>query len=365
MIPPPQNLVLELPGRQGGCPQRCRHCLHRNVEPFPAPPLSHEEIVRILEQGRALGIEELNIYPHNDEISLPPYASHRYLELGARLGYRVKTVTSGAHPAGVARLLPVLHRLAVSVDALDSDTYGALRDRRAHAPLLETLRRLRTYRRDHPELMLTGLLMVNRATIDSARERVARLAELDMFTKIKLLEMLPIGGARELRHEALDHAAHLRRLAAIKREFEPLVHIGLPLWRIKVGRRGCQLGAKDLVIGPEGQLSGCTLLFYLNEHVGDIRTAGSLSRAWREIFHPLREKAARPAARICRACPFHQDDLCWGGCLARAKIFGHTAEIQRSCGFRDVEQARALYERYLKDPGLDPKLPFPLNLENL
>ena len=340
----------------------CKHCLHRHVRPTEAASLSHSEIVRILEEGRELGVGHLNIYPHNDEISLPPYASHRYLELGRTLGYRVKTVTSAAHPEGVARILPHLHRLAVSVDALDPRVYGALRDAKSHPPLLETLQLLRSYRYAHPELKLTALVMVNRSSIHSARDRVEQLAELNIFTKIKILEMLPLGGAADMRDDTLDRREFLARLASIKQEFEPRVHIGTPLWRIKQGRRGCELGVKDLVIGPEGQLAGCALLFYLNDHLGTIREAGSVARAWREFMHPLREKANSPAEGICLKCPFYLNDLCWGGCLARVRIFGHDAEIARSCGFRTVEDARNMFDRFRAHPGLDPKLPFPLNL---
>ena len=105
-LPPPHNLVLELSGREGGCPMGCRHCLHRQMAPSPSPLLDAGEVQRLLVQGRDMGIAQLNVSLHDDDVSLPPHGLHPLLVLAHGLGYRVKTVTNGADPEGVRLMLP-------------------------------------------------------------------------------------------------------------------------------------------------------------------------------------------------------------------------------------------------------------------
>ncbi|MBD3792656.1 MAG: hypothetical protein IE889_00650 [Campylobacterales bacterium] len=70
IIEPPKCLILELPSQRADCPIKCLHCIHKSVKSSPYPKLVHNEIIKILKEGRQIGIEYLNIYPHNDEISL-------------------------------------------------------------------------------------------------------------------------------------------------------------------------------------------------------------------------------------------------------------------------------------------------------
>lgn len=279
MLPPPENLVVEIPGTPGGCSARCRHCIHRNVVPGDAPDLTDAEIVDLLTQGRAMGIPHLNIYPHQDDLCYVP--------------------------AG---------RLA----------------------------RVAAARAKNPALRVHALVMVNRGTLDGIEERVARLVTLDLFQKIKMLELLPIGEAESRGDDALWEHAELDRLAALKARYAGQVRIGTPLWRVEAGgRRGCRLGHKDLVVGPQGQIAACTLLFYLNQILGNVRER-PLAETWRTRFAHLRHKQTRPIPVGCRSCALYEQDLCWGGCLARRLIFGDEAEIARSCGVRDPDASRAL-----------------------
>lgn len=102
---PPKTLVLELPSPRETCPMACLHCIHKNVTPSSYPKLTHNEIVKLLKEGKAMGIEFLNIYPHNDEISLDPMHAFSYIKLGHELGYKVKTVSNGANPKSIEKLL--------------------------------------------------------------------------------------------------------------------------------------------------------------------------------------------------------------------------------------------------------------------
>jgi radical SAM protein with 4Fe4S-binding SPASM domain len=314
--------------------------------PADAPDLSDAEVLELLAQGRAMGIPHLNLYPHQDDLSWQPIA--RIVPLfahAAALGFRVKTVTNGANPEAIERLLPFLHRIAISVDAMDAGTYGHLRDTALHDAMVETLARVAAARARNTDLRVHALVLVSRSTLEGIEERVARLVDLDLFQKIKLLELLPIGEAAARAPDALWEPGQLERLAALKARYAGRVRIGTPLWRVEAGgRRGCRLGSKDLVVGPQGQIAACTLLFYLNQILGDVRER-PLAATWRSRFEHLRHKEARGVPLGCRACALYEQDLCWGGCLARRLIFGDEAEIARSCGVRDPDAGRALYLR--------------------
>ena len=159
--------------------------------------------------------------------------------------------------------------------------------------------------------------------------------------------MLPIGGARRIENQALTQKSELNRLAMIKKRYQLQgVRVGVPLWRIENMHRGCRLGSKDFVIGPRGEMAGCTLLYYLSYLSGNIHTT-TLAEAWQTTFAVFRDKVLRPVADICHICPFYQADLCWGGCLARGLIFGHEAEVRRSCGIQTAEEAHRLYQEYI------------------
>ena len=348
MVSPPENLVLEI-SAQGGdlCPVRCRHCIHRNVGHSAYPKLSPTQILDVIEQGKDLGVKCLNIYPHQGDVALGEQDEiTEYLRLARNLGLQVKSITSGINPRGVERLLPLLDRLAISVDALDPQTYGVFRSPANFTGLLETLTLLHAYKRIRPDLCLTALVMVSKQTLDSIERRVAEIIELGIFSKIKLLEVLPIGGASAMRAQALLEKSFLLRLADVQRRYQKEgLRIGVPLWRVKNHSRGCRLGSKDLVVGPHGELAGCSLLLYLNQFTGNLHEV-PLSEAWRHNFQRFREKASREVALLCKACPFYQEDLCWGGCLARGDIFGREAEISRSCGVRSVKEAGLLYDRF-------------------
>jgi radical SAM protein with 4Fe4S-binding SPASM domain len=365
MPTPPTNLILEIPSQLGdSCPVECKHCIHRNVVASAEPKLTPDQILDLIQQGRDMGVEYVNIYPHQGDISLePPDEILAYFRCAQTLGLKTKSVTSGMNPLRLEQVLPFISRLALSVDALDEPTYSTLRPVRNYNGLMNSLELLKVYRKSGKEIFITALVMVNRMTIDNIEQRVADIVALGLFNKIKLLEMLPIGGARRLKSQALARKSDLQRLAMIKKNYQHQgLRVGVPLWRIEADRRGCQLGGKDLVVGPRGELAGCTLMFYLNHQTGNVHSV-CLEKAWRDNFAWFREKSKRPVADVCHACPFFQADLCWGGCLARGIIFGHDAEVQRACGVRTPDDARRLYEQYLLASQHGSGSMFPLNAE--
>lgn len=344
---PPKTLVLELPSPQQTCPMACLHCIHKNVKTSSYPALEHNEIVKLLKEGKTMGVEFLNIYPHNDEISLDPIHAFPYIQLGHQLGYKIKTVSNGANPQGVKKLLPYLYRIALSVDAVDIKTYASMRHSQYHQGLLKSIKMVKKYK-EHHALKATALIVVNKETLPQIEKEVESIYQLNVFDKIKILEMLPIGSAKTLSHQALKSRDDLTRLTTLRQAYQEKVDIGTPLWRVrKEQQRGCLLGYKDLVIGPHGQLAGCSLLFYLNTLVGNVRDYKTLQEAWEKGFDAFRHKENFVVDPICKRCVFYKHDLCWGGCGARSAIFGSTNEIQRSCGIQSAEQSKELYEAYL------------------
>lgn len=310
----------------------CRHCIHQAVPEGPEAELSQSELEALVRGARVVGAPLLTAYPHRGDASLDGGELAGLLALARGLGLQTKTLTSGADPAGVARLLPLLDRLAVSVDALDAEGYAAFRPPANHPALLETLRVLSAHRRRSGGPLLTALVMVGRSTLGSVGRRVAEIADLRLFHKIKVQEVLPLGRAEALRGEALDLPEELQRLAHLRDRWSSWgLRVGAPLWRLRPGGRGCRLGQKDVVVGPRGQLAGCTLMLYLGETVGSSR-GGSLPSLWEEAFARYRRREARPVPAACGACAHYRSDRCWGGCLARRRIFGDAAELARSCG---------------------------------
>lgn len=347
-VEPPKTLVLELPSPREACPIACLHCIHKNVKNSKENPLTHDEIVKILHEGKEMGIEFLNIYPHDDEISLEPMHALPYVKLGYELGYKVKTVSSGTNPEGIKKLLPYLYRIALSVDAVDVRKYVSMRHQQFHNGLIESMKVVKEYRETNT-LKATALVVVNKDTLATIEQEVEEIYQLDMFTKIKVLEMLPIGSAKSLSYKELDSKEHLDKLSKLRDKYEKKVDIGTPLWRVRKDKeRGCQLGYKDMVIGPSGQLSGCTLLFYLNEFVGNIRAHETLGIAWEKAFNIFRHKENFVVDPLCKSCAFYKHDLCWGGCGARAMMFGQKRELKRSCGIESAEHSEKLYALYLK-----------------
>ncbi len=347
-INPPKTLVLELPSPRETCPMACLHCIHKNVENSSYPKLSHDEIVKLLKEGREMGIEFLNIYPHNDEISLEPMHSFEYIKLGYKLGYKVKTVSNGANPNGIKKLLPYLYRIALSVDAIDVKTYSSMRLSKYHKSLLKSMQIVQEYRETH-SLYTTALIVVNKETLGNIEQEVKNIYNLNMFDKIKILELLPIGSAKTLKHQALNEKNDLDYLSKLRQDYKNKIDIGTPLWRIrKDSQRGCQVGYKDMVIGPHGQLAGCSLLFYLNNLVGNLRAYNTLNEAWKKAFDFFRHKKNFLVTPMCKSCAFYKHDLCWGGCGARAIMFGVDKELERSCSIRSQEESEELYNTYLK-----------------
>lgn len=347
MIKPPKNLIIEVAGRETGCPMQCKHCLHKSKIDAKYPPLTEQQIFEIIQQGKNYHIEFLNLYPHDDEISFPPYYAHQFLKYGHKSGFKVKTVSNGANPEGIERMLPFLYRLAISVDSLDPERYAEFREQERLQALRDTLDLLHQYQKTHT-INLTALILIDQNTIDSLDKTIPEILNLNLFNKIRIQELLPVGNGENLSNQVLDASPLTEKLVQLTHTYASVIDFGTPLWRVKSKGRSCRLGYKDMVIGPAGQLAGCSLLFCINHLSGNIQEFGSLAAAWEVGFADFRNKANRLLPSICHDCELFQHDLCWGGCLARALIFGYPTEIDRSCGIQNHDDSVKLYQQYLE-----------------
>jgi radical SAM protein with 4Fe4S-binding SPASM domain len=233
-----------------------------------------------------------------------------------------------------------------------------------HKKLFESINIIKKYIKEH-ELFATALVVVNRETIRSVNQEVEAIYQLGVFDKIKILEMLPLGSAKSLLYKSLNSKIYLDTLARLHQRYIDKVDIGAPLWRVREDkRRGCLVGYKDLVVGPNGQLAGCSLLFYLNNLSGNLRGYDGLKEAWEKGFDSFRHKENFSVEEDCKECAFYKNNLCWGGCIARASIFGRKLEKRRSCGIIDKEHSTRLYQNYLEYKR-DNRVESFLNLEDL
>ena len=71
MLAPPTNLILEVPSQLGDlCPVACQGCIPRNVLSSLEPILAPDKIKDLSRQGQAVGVDYVNIYPQQGDLSL-------------------------------------------------------------------------------------------------------------------------------------------------------------------------------------------------------------------------------------------------------------------------------------------------------
>ena len=191
----PWELILEFPGRIGGCPQKCNHCIHREP-PKNRTSLDPDEIRALLEKARLAEIKKVTLYPHDDDICLPPFNHIIYLQLAQQLGFDVKTITSAVNPKGVKMLLPHINRLSISIDSLDKVRYGTYRDNRFFDNVIKSLKVVGEYRESH-KLNTTALMVAGDDNRDTIYEDAEKIKALSIFDKVKVRELLPLGGAKK------------------------------------------------------------------------------------------------------------------------------------------------------------------------
>ena len=138
--------------------------------------------------------------------------------------------------------------------------------------------------------------------------------------------------------------AELEQLIALKKRFKSEIKITIPTWEAgEYDLPSCPLGRDFLVIGPEGNVAACVLLLHGGLYTTNIFQEDSLASAWEKIrvfaFKEAREplfsdRSSFPLSsdlRECQKCRLFETHRCFGGCVARARLFGHPFEINRQC----------------------------------
>lgn len=343
--PPPAYVTLELPAAVP-CPAGCIHCSHRAATgpDGGGRRLTIDDAMAIARNAARLGATHFVAYPRSGDISLEPDRYAPLFSLARSLRLRTKSTSAAVDPDGLLRLVPHLSQLTLSVDGLDPETFSRFRP----LWLLERVERFLDAFAALPtppcrlaaNMVLTRSLMASGAFARSLDEVVAR----GLFFKLNVLEILP-GWDADFAAERLgpDEIAELRR---IKAEYRDRIKITIPSWqRGTPWAPSCPLGRSFLVIGPGGEVSPCVMLLHGGLTVTHLNDEVSLETAWQHIRESARFRKARvelfkaPAdfphtsdLAACRKCSLFVQERCYGGCVARARLFGHECEIARQCG---------------------------------
>ena len=338
---PPATVTLEL-AASVVCPVACPHCSHRAVPPLLAdtPRVDVDMAISLLDQVAALGAGTFVAYPRQGDVSLESESYARLFARARALGLHTKTCSSCVDPAALLALLPTLDQITISVDGFDAADYGRLRPQSLLASVdafLEGWSRLRPVCRLAANVVATRSFLRSGGLERFAAEVVARAA----ISKLNVLEILP-GPADDYRDERLgpDELAMLRDL---KQRFRGRLKITVPAWEVgEPGRPSCPVGRDYLVVGPGGEISACVLLLHGGVHLADLFRDG-LAAAWRTVSRvarpEVRERLFEGPSRFpragelapCRGCRLLQEGRCFGGCVARARLFGHQFERARHC----------------------------------
>ena len=291
---PLRRVTFELPSKSAHCTMGCSHCIHEASESSQAE-LSLPEIVRLLEEGETLGAKSVVLYPHRSDVTLN---FDRYEPLFAKarsLGYRIKSITSGADPAGMKELLPWVDQLSISVDSLDKKEYCHVRSEVGYTALLKSLVLLGE-ERSKRRLQTTALVMVDTSTAASIERRCDEIWATGLFDRIKIREILPLGRAKSTNFVPLCDEEVLRVSELNSQYYRE---------RVQGSARCCSSSGKsDLVIGPCGELTDCVLLYYENEAGQNIRDFGHL----KDLFES--ESSVKNSVFQCDAACANGADSC-------------------------------------------------------
>jgi MoaA/NifB/PqqE/SkfB family radical SAM enzyme len=338
------SLILELKTAIP-CPTGCVHCTHRAayVDPQAERWLDRAAAMALIADAAQLGIATVCAYPREGDVSLE---SELYAALFSRahaLGLKTKTTSAAITPDGLRDLLPHLDQLTLSIDGLNAPTYTRFRPGWLLPSLAEFLAWLD---QERPErCSLAANVVVSKSFIGSgeAARLMETLADLKLFAKVNLLELLP-GPDNDFQAERLGRS-ELHELLALKQRFKPRLKITVPAWKAgESGSPSCPLGREIMVIGPDGSVGACVLLLYAGLRETNIFRESSLAAACekvqvyaqpaaRERLYTAEGVHSRPAeVESCRPCRLYQEQRCAGGCVSRARLFGAEFERLRHCG---------------------------------
>jgi radical SAM protein with 4Fe4S-binding SPASM domain len=340
----PFILELELTRR---CNLRCVHCYaHADTAPF-ADELELDELRRVLDQGREVGIEELSLT--GGEVMLHE-GFVQIIDDGLARGYGVRFVTNATLLS--EQLLGALCRrpiklITVSLDGISREAHERIRGPGGHEPALRALEQL--HQAGFAVSVITAFSKLNFDEFDpllefcasrginwqvqmtSAKGRCPREITLspDQYYQ------LGVKVAEALRADLPIHVIPMDDLATYS-HFEPLSDLGSS-WK---GR--CVGGILNLFVRANGDVTPCSALAFDECVVGNVRR-DSLAAICREerCREVISWARAERLTGVCGACPFKAE--CQGGCPEILLSMCRSRTENEYCYHR-IEQQRIVAE---------------------
>jgi radical SAM protein with 4Fe4S-binding SPASM domain len=333
----PYLLELELTGR---CNLHCVHCSADVPLRREAPELSLDEILRVLRQGRALGIEELSL-TGGEPLLHPKLLA--VIDGAHELGFQVRLTTNGTlleAPMVASLAQRGIRMVTVSLDGVEPAVHERIRGPGTHAPTV--------------------------AGIDALRAAGIHVGILTAFSRLNLEQFEPLlafCAQRRLNWQVQLTAARGRcpqDLVLSPREYQTLggwtaqaACRGLPIHIIPADdlatpsllhsglfRGPCGAGAICIMVCRDGDVTPCSALLEPEHTVGNLRRESLLTICREErCRHALSWLRPDQLGGVCAGCSRVQH--CEGGCPAVIRSMGTHEDENEYCHLR-VEQAQIL-----------------------
>ncbi len=337
----PHSLTLELKA-DVLCPSKCVHCSHVAAHAGEKRELDLERCLTLAREAAELGVLAFVAYPRRGDVSLESERYSRLFSLAKHLGMRTKTTSAAVDPEGLASLVPHLDQITISIDGFDAESFSRFRPKWLLARVEKFLDLLEDCR--PAKFLLAVNVVVTKSFIENGgiEQFVEDVVSRRVFDKVNFLEILPAAG-EDYAEERLGND-ELRFLRALKKRSKPRIRITVPSWEPGAsGVPSCPLGRDFVVIGPEGDVAACVLLLHGGLVETNILQEESLASAWEKIrvfaHAGFRDKlfcgkSGYPESsdlEECRSCGHFKSRRCFGGCVARVRLYGHPFERSRQC----------------------------------
>ncbi len=334
------------------CNLRCTQCYADSGGAWrpSAAELSTSEVCALLAELRDAGGRAVTF--SGGEPLLRPDLSELAAE-ARRLGLQVTIVTNGTRldPTSVARLLPLVDHLQVSLDGATAPAHDALRGRGSFEAVLAGLRAV-VAAGGAARLRLSCTLLAE--NLDSALALPALARSLGVRC-VRYVNVVSDGRARG--RWARMVPPHDRLLAFYERLFfelpaDPHMEIGHGLHgffpqvpdEMACNSQYCPVSLTPAV-APGGDVFPCSMFERPAHRVGNVRTDGGLTGVLRggglqRVREALRRRPDEVPA--CRACDWRGP--CQGGCAAVAEMTtGTTNAPDGHCDIRDSLYMRLIF----------------------
>ena len=311
----PYILELEITRR---CNLRCVHCYARAEDrPFD-DELTFDELVSVLDQGRALGIRELSltggeVFVRRDFVDV--------IDAGLDRGYDVRFVTNATlldQPLLRALCARPIKLITASLDAMSTAAHEAIRGPGSHRPARDAIDRLLDA--GFPLSVITAFSRLNIGDFDALFEFCVR-RRIDWQ-----VQMTSAKGRcpQEITFSPAEYYAFGERVARAIASRPPMTIVPMddvntfshfaPLSALsRHWQRGCMGGLLNLFVRANGDVTPCSALAFPACIVGNVRRDPLRAVCEEErCRHNLEWLRPETLTGQCATCPFRAE--CRGGC---------------------------------------------------